>query len=412
MWGHVGDTARHLTTPPVKVHSIEEGKKLTGADASSRMSISRLRPRHGSDRNEAVDTTKQPERRRTTFGFLHLFAATAVLIVHATNLTNEKFLWHGPDSADTFWFYDGVAIFFILSGYFVYRTAENGYRRHSPWIDYARNRFVRIAPPLYAYFFLICPILLLIGAITWDSMAEDWRGLFVWIATSLAFIPGYDAHVFDDFGSGILNGSLWTMSVQVSFYVLVPILVIAAQRFGFGKIIGLSALVAILAPLVAHTVGGVIEKLIHMTFLEYFAFFVVGVFCGRYWNSIPQRQIYFVASLLVYVAVTAFVPREFQALTDPLLIAIPLGYCVLYFGHHAPSWLEEIPRRLGDISFGVYIWHWPIINAFIWFGWVSVLQNWTVPLILVVSFAVAWASWHLVEKPALRFKARAKAVSL
>jgi peptidoglycan/LPS O-acetylase OafA/YrhL len=74
---------------------------------------------------------------------------------------------------------------------------------------------------------------------------------------------------------------------------------------------------------------------------------------------------------------------------------------VIYFGtlsHKLFGWV----RRFGDLSYGIYIWGFPIQQA-IWY-WLhpSPLEMFFLSTLLV--YVVAYASWHLIEKRALRLK--------
>ena len=68
-------------------------------------------------------------RNENAFDFLRLLAALTVVINHSVLHLGSTFLWHSQN--DHFWFYEGVPMFFILSGLLVYRSCErsfsNGY---------------------------------------------------------------------------------------------------------------------------------------------------------------------------------------------------------------------------------------------------------------------------------------------
>jgi len=81
------------------------------------------------------------------------------------------------------------------------------------------------------------------------------------------------------------------------------------------------------------------------------------------------------------------------------------------FGCYLALWLALTPRlpvipaaRFGDLSYGIYIYGWPAEQAAIWLlggraAW------WQVFLIAMpAAAALAFMSWHLVERPALRLK--------
>ncbi|MGN7250033.1 acyltransferase family protein [Arthrobacter sp. SAFR-014] len=337
-------------------------------------------------------------KRGNVFDFLRLFAAVAVVVLHGTTLLQQPFLWHGLD--DNFWFFDGVAMFFIMSGMFVFVSAERTHAATGKWWDYFRNRYLRIAPAVYVYTLAMLLIVPLLGAARWGDLIS--MDVLKWLALSLALVPGYDAAAFTGFGTGILNGAVWTIPAEVSFYVAVPVLFLLARRIGFKWMMIISAPVAVIAPVVSHLASPGLANLLHHTFLEYFSCFLLGMFWSRYWKAAPKHWALFALSVVLYVAALYLPPKPVAELLDPLLIAIPLSYATVWFGYQGPLALKRFTDAVGDLSFGTYLWHWPVINLFLWAGWNPGAL--TVPLVLIFTLVLGWLSWHLVERPALRRK--------
>ena len=60
--------------------------------------------------------------------------------------------------------------------------------------------------------------------------------------------------------------------------------------------------------------------------------------------------------------------------------------------------------RFGDLSYGVYIYAFPVQQTLIWLYHDRLSWHTVLGLTLVVTLALAFASWHLVEKRALQWK--------
>lgn len=262
------------------------------------------------------------------------------------------------------------------------------------------NRYLRVAPAVYV-FALVAPFAIVaLGAV---SLTALWnQEMVIWFGSSLFLVPNYDPSLWQNFGTGVINGQLWTIPAEVSFYIAVPGLVLLARRFGFWWMMTVMIVFAIVGPLLSEQ-GGYLQAIVHHTFLEKAAFFAVGIFWARYWSKVPTSWWAFALVLAVYVPVKIFaLNSDIVGPLEPLLIAVPLGYLVVQFGYNGPRALARLTNRVGDLSYGSYIWHIFILNAFIWFGWTE--EWWLVLVVLMVTLAFAWVSWHLVEKRALSLK--------
>jgi len=97
-----------------------------------------------------------------------------------------------------------------------------------------------------------------------------------------------------------------------------------------------------------------------------------------------------------------------------LALSIPLRQFILLFpvfGCYLALWLALNPRlpvipaaRFGDLSYGLYIYGWPVEEAVMWLSGGRAAW-WQVFLVaLPAASALAFLSWHLVERPMLRLK--------
>jgi peptidoglycan/LPS O-acetylase OafA/YrhL len=88
-----------------------------------------------------------------------------------------------------------------------------------------------------------------------------------------------------------------------------------------------------------------------------------------------------------------------------LFLAAPLGWplAIAALGHLALVAAFRLPVRAlrADLSYGTYIYGWPVAQTV-----AHLAPGLPAPVLVVASLAavlpLAWASWHLVEAPALR----------
>ena len=89
--------------------------------------------------------------------------------------------------------------------------------------------------------------------------------------------------------------------------------------------------------------------------------------------------------------------------TAPRVVADPgLGFTPL-LGPGSRSTITPYIRRagrFGDVSYGVYLWGFPI-QQLVWQAWPQLNLGVNLVLVLAFTLAVAFASWHLIEKRAL-----------
>ncbi len=343
-------------------------------------------------------------RKANCFDFLRLLAALAVVIQHSTYHLDLPFLW--MERGSRWWFYDGVPLFFIISGLFVYPSCENCLRQQRPVREYFRNRLLRVCPALYFYAFATPLLLFGLGLLSVNVMSNPL--FYAWLGSILCLIPVYNPPFFRPIGIGVLNGSLWTIPVEVSFYVTVPVLVLIARRWNFKTMCLLLALVALIGA-VLHGVMGketLLAKLIGLTFLPHLSFFALGIFWSRAWNRVPQSGWLAVLAAIGYIVLRSLEPITSDNLGP--LWGVPLSYVVLWVGYHGPAILSRVMGKIGDLSYGVYIWHMVVVNVFLAYAlpqrWSSLPGTLLIMLLIAITMLLALISWWVIEKPILARK--------
>lgn len=139
--------------------------------------------------------------------------------------------------------------------------------------------------------------------------------------------------------------------------------------------------------------------------MPYLWYFAIGIA----WHYLIERDVHptkfaAVGGLVGYVVATTaghlIDGPSRQWLT--LLAALPLSVVMVWVGQSGPSVLERVTQKVGDLSFGVYVWHMPVVNLLLWAGLGGSLVAGAGAI--AATTALGWASWHGVERPALSFK--------
>ena len=326
--------------------------------------------------------------RKNNLELLRLIFALQVVISHtASYFTTEIKL---PDFIQNF---PGVPAFFFVSGFLIYSSYIN-----SPGIVYFKNRFLRIFPGLLVTFGGSIVILYDQG---FSSLVDNYYIFIIWFFSQITLGQAYNPDLFRSVGIGIINGSLWTITTEIIFYLIIPFVVKMENRFRF-LIIALiifSFLLYSIGPLVLDIVvyrNKSIFDLIALTPLVWGWMFGLGIVAVKYFTQISKflkyTPICFMPLILMIYQGDGFL---FQPSGNRLGFIYFLCYAALILW--LAFWLPVISLSF-DISYGTYIWHAPIINL------LFILNFPNVSMAILLTIFIATLSWFLVEKPMLKLK--------
>lgn len=326
--------------------------------------------------------------RNNNFTLLRLCAAFLVVLAHGWvactggDADLPLMQWLGVGSG-----WVGVAMFFVISGFFISRSFET----RGSLTSFVAARCLRIFPGLVV---TLVVTVLVASFLTAAPAKVYWGSVPIYLAANAFLIGPYDrlAGVFVGLPvSGAINISLWTLPYEALCYMLVILIGATGalrdrRRFA---VIGAALLAVYLAPSVAGS-APVIDTL----------FFQFGI-GASFW--VWKDRIRLSPGLFVLLClVTASARHSF--LYIPLLTA-SIAYLTFWIGF-APIPVLSVFRRVGDYSYGVYLYGFPIQQILVQSGVVSPL--WNVLFALPLALGCAAMSWHFVEKPALGFKALAE----
>lgn len=205
-----------------------------------------------------------------------------------------------------------------------------------------------------------------------------------------------------------INGSLWTIPLELQCYGLLALLgLLGLLRGWWGRI---SVTVLLFTVLVVYGLwemrGDLLIARLQWSstarfLLEFGLFFFAGsALC--FWRVLELKRQQ-TALLLTGALIAAAIALVFNRVFLAVWLVLPLALVLL--GHAATPYLRRA-GRFGDLSYGVYIYAFPVQQTIFWLykdqlGWWA-LMAW----VLTITLLLAFTSWHLVEKPALRYKPR------
>lgn len=339
------------------------------------------------------------------FDLIRLLAAIQVVLVHS--LEHLDFSFSGNYLVEILMLFPGVPVFFFVSGFLISKSYEN----NSNIKEYAQNRIFRIYPAL-----IVCTVLAVLSVYFtgYFSNADVSTGkFFLWITGQVSFLQFYNPDFMRGFGTGVLNGSLWTISVELQFYILVPILysLLSYLKQFRANVILIALICAFLIlnrfyyDLKGPYAENIFLKLYGVSFLPWFYMFLVGVYFQKnfYWIYPILKGRFFIV-LAVYLPtlylLSSYLNFELGNGINPVLYVL-LAALIFSLAYSFSSLSNKLLHR-NDISYGVYIYHIPVINIFIYFGLVSNIMS--VLYAIIITLILAFLSWFYIEKPSLKLK--------
>lgn len=337
------------------------------------------------------------EDHQNNFDLIRLVAALQVVYAHSTQ-------WLGAPWPGALWptvpLLSGVPIFFIVSGFLI----TGSLMRHPSLLAYFRNRALRIYPALLVNLLGISLMLATTGGLD-PSRFWGWLGTTLLVGSdqlSLSIL-GYTVFQSGGFYPVFPSGVLWTLPIELSFYLVAPLVISLSGRFRGAAVLGALGLsLAYLAITSSNSAWP-----LHLP--SYLWIFMIGAAARVYWpvirSGLEGRAVFWTAAYLVagFALQTGdyvYQYQEFAWQTAPLttLMACAVLSCAFTARRLSARLLRSV-----DLSFGLYLWHMPVMWTFVgigYFGGRAALIS------LLIALIIAAISWQVVERPALALRGR------
>ena len=346
--------------------------------------------------------------RDNNFNLLRAIAALAVIYSHAFALSGKAELIGGVVSLGTL----GVRTFFVLSGFLITKSFLS--RQSLKYFLLAR--FFRIYPGAWVSV-LICA--LVFGPyFTGLSLDAYWHHpavrTFLW--KNFTLLGGVQGTLPQAFPGNVypvsMNASLWTLQYELILYLitgLLGVLAILQDKKRYAIVLGLTLLGYIFfkttgfVNLTAFLKGSGLRT---DRWLDLSMLFLTGGAFAVFKSRIPMTWPFAALSFVAVFASYRWGWRDW-------VLPISFTYAVLALAFLPKGFFRKF-NHLGDYSYGLYIYSFPVQQALIVLylrhqqGPIllkNVTPDWEVTPFFFVSSAVtlvfAILSWHLVEKPGM-----------
>lgn len=318
------------------------------------------------------------------FDFLRVVFAFTVAFAHLIELSQVEIFQAYKGLFNSRLAIDG---FFVISGFLIAKSYENS----SSIKSYIYKRIRRIVP---AYLFVILFCALFFCFISTKSIGDYFLNVQLWkyLLANLTFqnyiepsLPG----VFEGNYISVVNGALWTIKIEEAFYLLIPVFYWITKS----------------KKSKTH-VFGIIVYLVSIIYFNYF----VHIDMYRIAKQLPGALAFFMTGIVLYKNFDFFIIWKHHFIIPCLLIFIiehyvfnthllkpfAYGFMVFYMAYNL-KWLNYF-GKYGDITYGVYIYHFPIIQVFVYFGFFNTYNPLLVSVILLMIVVIlSTLSWHFLE---------------
>jgi len=339
--------------------------------------------------------------RNNNFDLIRLFAAFEVLLGHGIKHLEMKDLFPFLNITA---FFPGVLMFFTISGFLIFASFD----RNNNLKKYFYNRFLRLFPALWLCFILTLILLIIFRTISASDLFST--TMLKWSIAQITFFQFWTPDILRSWGVGTPNGSLWTIPVEIEYYLLLPMIVLLFKNIKIITKLFFIAACSILFNAYLSYLGReeeVIVKLARVSVLPYFYCFLVGAIMYVYWVKIKKFiegkvhywLVIFISFCLIVDTHPSYYPKNIQMISNIFLsvLTISLAYTLPATGKILKG---------NDISYGIYIYHMLVINSLVALGYVGKIKY--LVSAIVLTAILSSVSWFFVERKALSFKSRIK----
>jgi peptidoglycan/LPS O-acetylase OafA/YrhL len=313
--------------------------------------------------------------RKNNFDIVRLLLAVTVVLVHSEDLSGSPALaiWRHILNSHL-----AVEGFFVISGFLIFAS----YERCTTLKEYFANRAWRILPGYW-----LSTVICLLIAFAHRSFHVG-RFLFANLTFANFLQPNIPGVFASNPGNTAMNGALWTIKIEVMFYIAVPFIVWLCRRLNRDAVLWFLMLLSIIYRQALTTT----HESLSQQLPGQLSFFMAGTLIYYHLEGFKRHGLWLMAGAAALYGVHVW--TGFYAVRPVAVGILVLGVCLL---------LPQVkgPTRWGDFSYGTYILHWPVLQLVIEAGLFRANPWGAEALALSIIGVAAVLSWNFIEKPSL-----------
>lgn len=297
----------------------------------------------------------------------------------------------------------GVDVFFVISGFLITQIIYTGARDGTfSFLHFYERRARRILPALFIMMLVTAPLLFwVLAPFQLKDHAQSVIATLVYMSNVL-FWREASYFAVEAAQKALLH--TWSLAIEEQYYLVFPLVLLVLHRLGHRVLI---------AGLALSAAGSFALMLQHKTvdasaafyLIQYRAWELLAGSVAAIWvvRRAPAAQPALSGLGMALVLLGLFVTSDVGTWPSALALVPVVGtVLVLVFtdarGPVGRVLAHEILRRIGLMSYSLYLWHFPFLVILrVWYlGDPPVL---VILAALLLTFLCAWASWRFVETP-------------
>ena len=295
----------------------------------------------------------------------------------------------------------GVDIFFVISGFLMTKIILSGIKNNTfNFFEFYIKRYKRIVPALL---FLLSFIILASVVL---MLPQDIRLNCKYVFLSSIFSSNVYFWLYNDYFDAASQTNIllhsWSLSVEWQFYLLYPLLIWPLRKLYFNnkkKVIYI------------FTFFTFLSFLLMVFFTKEYNSFSFYMFPTRAWEMtmgglatlIPfsffeklkiSKNLTLVFCYTTLITCTIFINESMLWPSFITLVPVFAVFLILYLNTEFKILRNKLIQFIGDISYSLYLWHWPLYIIFNYYGFNSYAS---VLVLLLLSFGFAIVSYYIIE---------------
>jgi len=299
----------------------------------------------------------------------------------------------------------GVDVFFVISGFLITAIIFPKIKENTFSIAWFLSRRIKRLMPVLLFVIFITLVVFTFILLPQDLM-KFYRSI-IWV-----ILYGGNIFFWREYGGYFDGGSqeapllhTWSLAVEEQYYLLWPLMLLVAVKFFGGKVTAYLSLVVFVVATIFSQWGtevtlGAAYYLLPTRFFE----LLMGSCLAIFWHQLPvlNTKIHHALSLVgvVLIAASALLLTEHSPFPGYNALYPVVGTALLIYSSKGivNRFLSFRPIVFtGNISYSLYLWHWPVFVAI---RYMSI--DFTLPIqiaAIIFTYGLAVLSWKYIEQP-------------